>query len=381
VIDARSDKNPVLLATTPAGQATRRLDNMRLLVVEDNHNNQQVARELLEDEGALVQIAQHGQEGVYAVANANPPFDVVLMDLQMPVMDGFTATRHIRTVLGMTTLPIVAMTANAMASDREACLAAGMNDHVGKPFDLNSLVRVLRQQAHWTDLDKNPEEATPALALGVTDTAARLGIDLAGALGRLGGKHALYQRMLSTFVRDLGDMPEQLQGFAHAGLTQEAKRMLHTLKGLAATLGATDLAAQAAQCEKHLADDANPAGSAEALASSVQQACNAIAHATPGLQGLVDALQAAQAQPLAQACDPATAPTPINAVALGIAATSLQNLLREGNMDAMQSMAELQQRFGDALGDTLNPLSEAMAELDFEAALSHCAALIESWNA
>ena len=381
VIDARSDKNPVLLATTPTGQTTRRLDHMRLLVVEDNPNNQQVARELLEDEGALVQIAQHGQEGVYAVANANPQFDVVLMDLQMPVMDGFTATHHIRTVLGMTTLPIVAMTANAMASDREACLAAGMNDHVGKPFDLNSLVRVLRQQAHWTDLDKSPDESHPALALGVTDTAAHLGIDLAGALGRLGGKHALYQRMLSTFVRDLGDMPEQLQGFAHAGLTQEAKRMLHTLKGLAATLGATDLAAQAAQCEKHLADDSSPAGSAEALARAVQQACNAIAHATPGLQALVDALLAARSQPLAPACDPATGPTPIDAMALGIAATSLQNLLREGNMDAMQSMAELQQRFGDALGDTLNPLGEAMAELDFEAALSHCGALIESWNA
>jgi CheY-like chemotaxis protein len=88
-------------------------------------------------------MADNGQLGVAAVAAAKPPFDVVLMDVQMPVMDGYAATRAIREELGLTTLPIIAMTANAMESDRTACLSAGMNDHVGKPFDLDHLVATL----------------------------------------------------------------------------------------------------------------------------------------------------------------------------------------------------------------------------------------------
>ena len=121
----------------------RRLNGMRILVVEDNLINQQVAEELLTTEGAIVSMAANGQLGVEAVAAAAPQFDVVLMDLQMPVLDGYGATRVIREQLGLAHLPIVAMTANAMASDRDACLAAGMSEHVGKPFDLTSLVAVL----------------------------------------------------------------------------------------------------------------------------------------------------------------------------------------------------------------------------------------------
>jgi len=119
------------------------LTGLRLLLVEDNLINQQVAQELLSAEGAQVVVAGNGLLGFNAVANASPPFDAVLMDLQMPVMDGFTATRKIREELGLTALPIIAMTANAMDSDRNDCLAAGMNAHVGKPFDLKQLVALL----------------------------------------------------------------------------------------------------------------------------------------------------------------------------------------------------------------------------------------------
>jgi CheY-like chemotaxis protein len=151
VVEARADKNlehpSQASVTSDAPVTVQRLHQMRLLVVEDNFVNQQVAQELLENEGATVILANNGQEGLDAVAAANPPFDVVLMDLQMPVMDGLTAARHIRTELKLLTLPIVAMTANAMASDRDECLAAGMNDHVGKPFDLNKLVQVLLKQS------------------------------------------------------------------------------------------------------------------------------------------------------------------------------------------------------------------------------------------
>ena len=121
----------------------RALVGMRLLVVEDNLINQQVAEELLAAQGALVSLAANGQLGVEAVQAANPPFDAVLMDLQMPVLDGYAATDVIRNTLGFKDLPIIGLTANAMASDREACLQAGMDEHVGKPFSLPQLVSVL----------------------------------------------------------------------------------------------------------------------------------------------------------------------------------------------------------------------------------------------
>jgi CheY-like chemotaxis protein len=102
-----------------------------------------VAAGLLRAEGAQVSLADNGQLGLQAVAATQPAFDAVLMDVQMPVMDGYAATRAIRHELGLTALPIIAMTANAMASDRAACLEAGMDEHVGKPFELDHLVATL----------------------------------------------------------------------------------------------------------------------------------------------------------------------------------------------------------------------------------------------
>jgi CheY-like chemotaxis protein len=162
---------------------------------------------------------------------------ILMMDLQMPTMDGCTATPTIRLELGMRVLPIVAMTANAMPSDRDACLAAGMNDHVAKPFDLDHLVRVLRRHAGRLALpDTGPPAAAP-LPGSLGDAAAAAGVDVDAALSRLGGERAIYGRMLTTFVSDLAAMPVQLQA-AHGGAPQ-ALRLLHTLGGLAASLGVT----------------------------------------------------------------------------------------------------------------------------------------------
>ena len=140
---------PVVELPAPAVQGVaapdrvKRLQGLRVLVVEDNKINQMVAKGLLSKEGADVTLADNGQLGVDAVAAAQPPFDAVLMDVQMPVMDGYAATRFIRHQMGQIALPIIAMTANAMESDRAACLQAGMDEHIGKPFDLNHLVATL----------------------------------------------------------------------------------------------------------------------------------------------------------------------------------------------------------------------------------------------
>ena len=148
VVEARAAHAVAVTGTSPAPAVApvkpKRLAGLRLLVVEDNKINQMVARGLLLQEGAQVTLADNGQLGVDALSRTPADFDAVLMDLQMPVLDGYAATRAIREDLRLRQLPIIAMTANAMASDREACLAAGMNDHVGKPFEINHLVATLR---------------------------------------------------------------------------------------------------------------------------------------------------------------------------------------------------------------------------------------------
>jgi CheY-like chemotaxis protein len=343
--------------------SAQRLAGMRLLLAEDNANNQQVACELLEDEGATVQIANHGQEAVEAVAAADPPFDVVLMDLHMPVMDGFTATRRIRQDLARTQLPIVAMTANAMASDREACLAAGMNDHVGKPFELDHLVRVLRRLAGRPARDDAPRSATNVeLPRAVVESAATAGVEIGRALDRLGGKIPVYERMLHTFTNDLSTLPQRLQQHVAAAETEAATRLLHTLKGLAATLGSAALAESAAQGERALAQ----APAREAVDAICAEACAAIEQAQPALQALLQALQASSPAPAANSASEGNAP-PDRAVL-----QELATLLENSDMRATELVTRLPPQASPAWRE----LDDAVANLDFERALGLCRSML-----
>ncbi len=244
----------------------KRLEKMRVLLVEDNPTNQQIAVELLEAEGAKVQVANHGQEAVDILADNihslnQAGFDVVLMDLQMPVMDGLTATKQIRNTLSLLDLPIVAMTANAMASDREACINASMNDHIGKPFDISHVIQVLRKQAGWGAIDDLPDENIPlADNAGLTnqpinqgvDANEDSGIDIKKAISRLGGNKDLYSRMLPKFIENLSNQPIQLRALLEKGELKAASQLLHSLKGLSSTMGVTKIAAEAAHGEKLL---------------------------------------------------------------------------------------------------------------------------------
>nr|MDH4449678.1 response regulator [Rhodoferax sp.] len=147
VMDAHAASTRAASGVNPAAPKAlyrpMRLEGVRLLVVEDNKINQLVARGLLKQEGAVVTLADNGQIAMDLLRLQPTAFDAVLMDVQMPVMDGYEATRALRALPEFATLPVVAMTANAMASDREACLAAGMNDHVGKPFEIDHLVHTV----------------------------------------------------------------------------------------------------------------------------------------------------------------------------------------------------------------------------------------------
>jgi signal transduction histidine kinase/DNA-binding response OmpR family regulator len=266
VADARSGQRPALLDQPP--QSRRLLNGVSILLVEDNPTNQQVARELLSHEGALVEVAACGQDAISAVRREGPLPDVVLMDIQMPDMDGYAATRAIRAELGERAPPIIAMTANAMQSDRELALAAGMADHVGKPFDLQQLIGVIL--SHAGPRREQPAAAgvaakgvaatggTAAIAMAArTETPARL--DTAGAIKRMGGLLPVYQIALRSFNAEAALIAAELRAALDAEGCAGAASALHTLKGLAGTIGANELSQLAAQAEQALRKDAGPA--------------------------------------------------------------------------------------------------------------------------
>ena len=243
-----------------ARSSQRPLAGMRILVVEDNLINQQVAEELLHFEGAVVSLAANGLLGVEAVASSQPPFDVVLMDIQMPVLDGYDATRRIRQQLGLTALPIVAMTANAMASDRVACLTAGMNEHVGKPFEMRHLVTLLLK---LTGREGAPIEtfalARPSFSLASPDTGGAASIrsgftsvyvNIDVALERLSGLTSLYLGIAREYIDLLDRVEGEFCTAAAAGDIRALVVQTHSLKGVSATLGAQRLSDHAAQLEK-----------------------------------------------------------------------------------------------------------------------------------
>ena len=219
----------------------------RILVVDDNEVNRMIAQELLEAAGALVKTARSGKEAVDRLAAALD-FDAVLMDIQMPEMDGYQATEAIRTRLGYQALPIIAMTAHALESERRQCLDAGMNDHIPKPVDPDHLIRRLR---YWIDLPRNsPKPAFPPQPANETTLMDdQPGIDVASALARLGGNRALLSRLLAEFAKSqAGAVTAIRQALSHDAI-EEATRHAHTLKGVAGNLSALRLAAAASAVE------------------------------------------------------------------------------------------------------------------------------------
>lgn len=273
------------------------LHGMKILLVEDNLTNQQIAQELLEYEGAQITTANNGQEALDALTRQRPPadhFDVVLMDLQMPVMDGFSATHAIRNQLGLTQLPIIAMTANAMTSDREACLAAGMNDHVGKPFNLSHLIAVLGKHTNKltnhinTPIEPVPQAPAPQTETTSTNTPQETPqlLDIDSALSRLGGNKTIFLRMLPKFIQNLESLPESLAAELAKGNYSALAQSLHTLKGTSSTFGFMLVSSTASTAEKEL--KAGVTG--DAASALIQQVSAAIAQSLAASRTIEDIL-------------------------------------------------------------------------------------------
>ena len=219
----------------------------RVLLVDDNPTNLLVASAYLRRMGLEVETTDNGQAAVEQAIRS--PFAAILMDLQMPGMDGFAATQAIRAYGNRT--PIIALTAAAMDKDRQAAEAAGMNDHVSKPIDPGQLAAVLRQWIPTRQAVAAPAAATAA-ATPAAPAAATARLDLAQAAEALGGDHELLQQVLERFHQDFAQAPEQLREALRQQQFEAAIRLVHTLKGLAPTLGAEALHRLAVRFEQDL---------------------------------------------------------------------------------------------------------------------------------
>ncbi len=367
-------------ATSPASTPPAlRLPGLRLLVVEDNRINQQIALELLQGEGATVALADHGRAALQLLgfdardrAPAHPKpadFDVVLMDLQMPEMDGLTASRLLREGLGALCPPIIAMTANAMESDRQACLEAGMVDHIGKPFELDQLVAKLRR---WAGLDALAEvqadKEVPAQTLGGTAPV----LDFEAALTRMGRQPHLYRQVAQEVASALPGYAHSVRGWLEPDRSpalEAVVRELHTLKGLAATVGAQALAQEAARAEAVFVGF----GRMGAASTDAEQRLQS----EPCLLAVLDALQAAAAAlqdflalpPPLPTCEPKPEEPPAEGVlpsqTLQASLQGLRGCLLAFDMQALDCAQQLDTQHASDLGERLPPLLQAVQGLDF----------------
>ena len=331
------------------------LAGVRVLLAEDNLLNQQVATEILAEAGVAVVVADNGLVAL-ALAQAQK-FDAILMDMQKPEMDGVEATRALLALTVWQRVPIIAMTANAMNADRQRCLQAGMVDFVPKPIEPEHLFRTLLRwcrpdaptQAAPTDDAAPPLATAPAEPLLLPTHIE--GLDLQAGLRRVMGKQARYLALLREFATTQGDAPERIAQALAAHDPAAAERIAHTLKGLAGTIGADALQAQANTLEEAV----RTGGDAAAALPGVKAALGSL---LATLQAVLPA-QAEAAQPVAT-LDPAERDALI---------AQLLALLQADDPKAQKLLAEHEAVFAQAYGAQFKAIKSAIADYALDEAL------------
>lgn len=229
--------------------------NTHVLVVEDDAISAEIVGELLSSAGITVHPVRNGQEAIDTLAERGPAaFDMVLMDIQMPVMDGFSATRQIRTWAGFDRLPIVAMTAQALTHEKQIGAAAGMNDQLIKPFDPECLHRMLAKWIPATRKARSVSAAPPVCGQTAAGLRALRGVDIEGALSRFVGDEDRYRHWLTAFVEQGPATALQIREAVAGGQLEPAKSAVHAFKGRVGMLGLADLHAAVVALEAALID-------------------------------------------------------------------------------------------------------------------------------
>ncbi len=333
------------------------LRGARILLVEDNTNNREVALDFLAAAPVQVDVAMHGLEALQMVQQRD--YDLVLMDIQMREMDGLTATRRIRAVERLRDLPIVAMTAHAMAGDRDKSLAAGMNDHITKPIDPDQLFRALLT---WIDPQRLAGRVAPVLLAdsGALSTPVLLpfvhGVDWDAALAGVNGQQARLLKRVRSFVQEYRAAPRQLLDALAGGDLAVLQQLSHNLKSSAAYVGAHAVAQAAGQLETGLraGDTAAPPALVPGLAAALETVLD-------GFDGLVS---------------PRTVRAAATPAALPELVQRLGAYLREDDARAQAAAAELQALLpGEAHAAELAALLTAVDDLEYAAALEPLARL------
>ena len=364
------DAAPAAAPMTEHSPLHERLNGMRVLLVEDNQINQEVAHYILTHAGALVDTLDNGQQAVDRLLAEPGRYDAVLMDVQMPVMNGYDATAAIRTGGGpLLHLPIVAMTANVMEEDRRLATAAGMNAHVAKPIDVDELIGVLTRLAggQWSGAGAQAASAAPAPAATAIAAAAALpavmgaaagaaagtaaalaGIDVDAALLRMGGNFDALAALLKRFGQSHAHAVAEVRTLLERGQHQQAAQALHRLRGIAANLGAVDVARLTAEAEAQLRLAGQPA-----LDSALQQ-----------LQQALDIVVSSVVQLAAPGADVPESNT--SEANLPQKLAELQSLLQNNNLKALEHFQALRPALATA--GQAQALAEAVETLNFKAA-------------
>lgn len=333
---------------------------IRVLLVEDNEMNQQVATELLESAGAIVTVANHGGEAVKILTAGDqaPEFDVVFMDLQMPEMDGFTATRLLRSDPRLRKFPIIAMTAHALVEERQRCLDAGMNDHVSKPIDPDNLFATLLRWAK-----PRPKQSldfqTPAVISKPSNEVVLPeipGVKVADGLNRVAGNRRLYRDLLGQFAAKQADAAAQVSIALESDDRNLAERIAHTVKGVAGNLGISEVQTVAQKLERALHGDEETVPAlllefARVMGTQVQAIEKALRDSTTARQETVQI-------------------SPFSEETTATAIAQLRRLLEASDGDAEASFLSLQHAVAGVVEEPyLNALSESINDFDFASAL------------
>ena len=347
-VGSAAGRPPIGAEDRASGPLEGRLRGLRVLLVEDDEINRDVARDILRRTGAGIEVAADGYAALEILERQGQRFDAVLMDVQMPGMDGYEATRLIRDRLGLSSLPIVAMTANAMEADRLKSMDAGMIAHVAKPVDVEELIATLSPYAcpaagaEVTPLPPSKPQILP-------DTLP--GLDLRSGLIRLGGDSGVLVALLAKFNSSQGGVVSEVRRVLADGSGDEAARILHRLRGTAANLGATEIARLASEAEAAVRDrrdrelDGHLAGLEEAMATVI---------ASSG------ALTATNAATTSRVIDQGT---------LAAAEQRLLVLLRNRNLKAIAEFNALRPIIESAKSpQSVQALAAAIDALDFAAA-------------
>ncbi|MGN0933002.1 response regulator [Falsigemmobacter intermedius] len=353
----------------PVPQVPPSVQGLRVLLVEDNEINREIATELLTDAGLLVDVAENGLLACRQIEREGDSYAAVLMDIQMPVMDGMDATRRIRETWSAEKLPIIAMTAHAYAEERQRCLDVGMNDHIAKPVDPKVLVRTLAEYLRPRRSGGIAPTAQGQAAAAEEALPDRLPpFNISRALERVNGKRPLLRRLILNFAESQGRAGDEIRSLIAQGAMADARRVSHTLKGLAGSLELPDLQTAAATLERALLD--GESAQLHALISTMEE------HLAPAVEAAASLRpKASPPAPVVESAAPAApAPAPVPTVSaeeLQAKVAQMREQIQRRSLGARMNFAG----FAAALGLSpeaieQHPVKRALDRLDYETAMT-----------